>query len=203
MTAAMDIALREAFQRARRSSTCRVILLTGAGASFRSGADLGVPKSAEKPPWDPVPDRWERFRFAYMRDTEQPIVAALPRYAVSVGLDIACLADTPRCEQFLLVVRPSRRAGEPAVAIGRTRGRGRAWQGSCKRSPMIETLRYRPRQAWQFVAAPRHPAAFSPSYAERAFPRAGEGCVKPSFPLAGLDPFPRPPPLSCFLPRDL
>jgi enoyl-CoA hydratase/carnithine racemase len=93
MTAPMDVALREAFMRARQSESCNVILLTGAGGSFCSGADLGVPKSTATLPWDLVPESWERFRFSYIVDTPQPIIAAMPGYAIGVGLVIACLAD--------------------------------------------------------------------------------------------------------------
>lgn len=111
MTPAMDIALRQAFLRARASATCRVILLTGAGGSFCSGADLSAAKSTAEPPWDMVPASWDRFRFSYLLDTEQPVVAAVPGYAIGVGLVIACLADIRLAEPTSQLSFPYARLG--------------------------------------------------------------------------------------------
>jgi enoyl-CoA hydratase/carnithine racemase len=111
MTATMDAALRDAFMRARQSRTCRVILLTGAGGSFCSGADLSAPKPRTPPPWDRVPETWERYRFSYIVDTEQPIVAALPGYSIGVGLVIACLAD-------IRISTPTAELGFPYARLG-------------------------------------------------------------------------------------
>jgi len=95
MTVEMDSQLRAAFAAAQAAATCKVILITGAGQGFCSGADQTVTQqaSAADAGWKPVPQQMHEFRFGYLVAASKPTIAALNGAAIGVGLVLASLCD--------------------------------------------------------------------------------------------------------------
>lgn len=93
---ALDRALVRAFSEAltvaARDATIRVILLTGSGGAFCSGADLS---SIEKPNSEEVEARIDEFHAMIWRivDAPQPVIAVVDGPAVGFGADLALACD--------------------------------------------------------------------------------------------------------------
>jgi len=92
MDAAMDARLRTLVAEANGDAACRVIVVTGAGSAFCSGADrsASTAPAQEGDDWDLVPDSIARSRFAYLLESRKPVIAAINGPAVGVGLVLAC-----------------------------------------------------------------------------------------------------------------
>src|SRR5581483_6844901 len=105
--------LKQSFSEAERDENVRVILLTGAGKDFCSGADLSVlQKIAE----GSILDNWEdanslKDLFIQMRLLRKPIVAAVRGRALAGGCGLATACD------IILAARSSQ-FGYPEVKIG-------------------------------------------------------------------------------------
>ncbi len=82
----------EAMKAASTDPTVRVILLTGAGEAFCSGADLA---SIQNPEPSEVDARIDEFHKMIWRivDAPQPVVALVPGPAVGFGADLALACD--------------------------------------------------------------------------------------------------------------
>ncbi|ETF04463.1 enoyl-CoA hydratase [Advenella kashmirensis W13003] len=95
MTPAMDSQLRSAFLAAQAAKHCKVILITGAGKGFCSGADQTATQPAEAADtgWQQVPRHIDEFRFGYLMTATKPTIAAVNGAAIGVGLVLASLCD--------------------------------------------------------------------------------------------------------------
>jgi enoyl-CoA hydratase/carnithine racemase len=84
------LALGEALEAADADQSVRVIVLTGAGGAFCSGADLTT--IADAPPQE-IPGRIDEFHRMILSivETDKPVVAAVEGPAVGFGADL-CLA---------------------------------------------------------------------------------------------------------------
>ncbi len=106
-------ALKESLARSADDDSVRVVLLTGAGADFCSGADLaGLDRTAEQG----VLDHLEAARalgdaFLQMRRHPRPIVAAVRGRALAGGCGLATACD-------LILAGESAQFGYPEVKIG-------------------------------------------------------------------------------------
>src|SRR6202011_2519072 len=86
--------LRDALASLREDRSARCVVITGTGASFCSGADLGTLRHAATG----VLARRELLHSYYrafldLRDLELPVVAAVNGPAVGAGLNLALCAD--------------------------------------------------------------------------------------------------------------
>ena len=107
--------LVEAFDRLEADATCRVVVLTGTGGSFVSGADISELAAASAleyrashrvaRPWD----RLEQF--------EKPVLAMVNGWCLGGGLELALVCD-------LRIAAASARFGLPEVTIGAVPGAG-------------------------------------------------------------------------------
>src|SRR5512146_2161133 len=80
----------------RTDPDIKVIVLTGAGNSFCSGADLtDIPDSRNYGPVDHKNMLWEQVqRIALiLEDIDKPVIAAVNGVAVGAGLDMALMCD--------------------------------------------------------------------------------------------------------------
>src|SRR6478609_7466805 len=105
--------LKAAFTASASDDTCRVVLLTGAGADFCSGADLA---SLEKTAQNSVLDNMEDARstadlFLMIRNHPRPIIAAVQGRALAGGCGIATACD-------IVLAAESAQFGYPEVNIG-------------------------------------------------------------------------------------
>jgi enoyl-CoA hydratase len=109
--------LTELFGLLRHEVEARAIVLTGAGAAFSAGGDLG---------WFPTlhePGRLEHLRLDARRmiddllDVPLPIVCALNGHAVGLGASIALLCD-------VVVMAESASISDPHVKVGLVAGDG-------------------------------------------------------------------------------
>ena len=106
-------ALKDALSQSEREASVRVVLLSGAGADFCSGADLaGLDRTAEAG----VLDHMEAARamadaFVQMRHHPRPIVAAVRGRALAGGCGLATACD-------LILAEESAQFGYPEVKIG-------------------------------------------------------------------------------------
>jgi methylglutaconyl-CoA hydratase len=105
--------LKAAFSASASDEACRVVLLTGAGTDFCSGADLGnLEKTAQNSVLENMADaRSTADLFLMMRNHPRPIVAAVQGRALAGGCGIATACD-------IILAAESAQFGYPEVNIG-------------------------------------------------------------------------------------
>jgi methylglutaconyl-CoA hydratase len=105
--------IRDAVGAASRDEQARVVLLSGAGSDFCSGADLsGLQKTSQAGVLENMADARNMAElFVEMRRHPQPIVAAVRGRALAGGCGLATAAD-------LILAAESARFGYPEVNIG-------------------------------------------------------------------------------------
>ena len=105
--------LKSAFSVSASDATCRVVLLTGAGTDFCSGADLAsLEKTAQASVLDNMADaRATADLFLLMRTHPRPVIAAVQGRALAGGCGIATACD-------IILASQSAQFGYPEVNIG-------------------------------------------------------------------------------------
>jgi methylglutaconyl-CoA hydratase len=105
--------LKAAFHASASDDACRVVLLTGAGTDFCSGADLAnLEKTAQNSVLDNMADaRSTADLFLMMRNHPRPVVAAVQGRALAGGCGIATACD-------IILASQSAQFGYPEVNIG-------------------------------------------------------------------------------------
>lgn len=105
--------LKAAFTASTTDDACRVVLLTGAGTDFCSGADLAaLEKSAQSSVLDNMTDaRATADLFLMMRNHPRPVIAAVKGRALAGGCGIATACD-------IILAAQSAQFGYPEVNIG-------------------------------------------------------------------------------------
>jgi methylglutaconyl-CoA hydratase len=106
-------ALKDALRRAEGEEAVRVILITGAGADFCSGADLAaLQKIADGSVADNTADARALMEvFTLIREINVPVVAAVHGRALAGGCGLASACD-------IVLAMASARFGYPEVKIG-------------------------------------------------------------------------------------
>jgi len=109
----------EALEKSRKDADVKVIVVTGTGDSFCSGADLAGLRDAENCAIDHKNMLWEQIhRVALiMEDIDKPIIAAVNGIAVGAGMDMALMFD-------LRFVADTARFSEGYIRIGVVPGDG-------------------------------------------------------------------------------
>jgi methylglutaconyl-CoA hydratase len=105
--------LKAAFGASASDANCRVVLLTGAGMDFCSGADLAnLEKTAQNNVLDNMADaRATADLFLLMRNHPRPVIAAVQGRALAGGCGIATACD-------IILAAQSAKFGYPEVNIG-------------------------------------------------------------------------------------
>jgi methylglutaconyl-CoA hydratase len=105
--------LKAAFTASASDAACRVVLLTGAGTDFCSGADLAsLEKTAQASVLDNMADaRSTADLFLMMRNHPRPVIAAVQGRALAGGCGIATACD-------IILSAQSAQFGYPEVNIG-------------------------------------------------------------------------------------
>jgi methylglutaconyl-CoA hydratase len=105
--------LKAAFTASASDAACRVVLLTGAGTDFCSGADLAsLEKTAQASVLDNMADaRSTADLFLMMRNHPRPVIAAVQGRALAGGCGIATACD-------IILAAQSAQFGYPEVNIG-------------------------------------------------------------------------------------
>jgi methylglutaconyl-CoA hydratase len=105
--------LKAAFSASASNDACRVVLLTGAGTDFCSGADLAnLEKTAQNKVLDNMADaRATADLFLLMRNHPRPVIAAVKGRALAGGCGIATACD-------IILAAQSAQFGYPEVNIG-------------------------------------------------------------------------------------
>jgi len=105
--------LKAAFTASASSDACRVVLLSGAGTDFCSGADLAnLEKTAQNSVLDNLSDaRSTADLFLMMRNHPRPVIAAVHGRALAGGCGIATACD-------IILASQSAQFGYPEVNIG-------------------------------------------------------------------------------------
>jgi methylglutaconyl-CoA hydratase len=105
--------LKSAFSASAADAECRVVLLTGAGTDFCSGADLAnLEKTAKNSVLDNIADaRSTADLFLMMRNHPRPVIAAVQGRALAGGCGIASACD-------IILASQSAQFGYPEVNIG-------------------------------------------------------------------------------------
>jgi len=105
--------VRDAVRNCARDEAVRVVLLTGAGADFCSGADLsGLEKTLDAGPLENMAEARNMAElFIEMRHHPHPIIAAVRGRALAGGCGLATACD-------LILASESARFGYPEVNIG-------------------------------------------------------------------------------------
>jgi methylglutaconyl-CoA hydratase len=105
--------LKAAFSASSSDDACRVVLLTGAGKDFCSGADLAnLEKTAQNSVLDNMADaRSTADLFLMMRNYSRPVIAAVQGRALAGGCGIATACD-------IILAAQSAQFGYPEVNIG-------------------------------------------------------------------------------------
>ncbi len=105
--------LKAAFGASAADDACRVVLLTGAGTDFCSGADLAnLEKTAQNSVLENMADaRSTGDLFLMMRNHPRPVVAAVQGRALAGGCGIATACD-------IILAAESAQFGYPEVNIG-------------------------------------------------------------------------------------
>lgn len=124
-------ALAAAFERFEADDSLRVAVLTGAGGTFCSGADLSAVSDPERR-HDLDPDGGGTGPMGPSRMAlSKPVIAAVAGHAVAGGLELALLADLRVVEEDAVMGVFCRRWGVPLIDGGTVRlprivGQGRA-----------------------------------------------------------------------------
>jgi methylglutaconyl-CoA hydratase len=105
--------LKAAFGASASDDACRVVLLTGAGTDFCSGADLAnLEKTAQNSVLENMADaRATADLFLMMRNHSRPVIAAVQGRALAGGCGIATACD-------IILAAQSAQFGYPEVNIG-------------------------------------------------------------------------------------
>ena len=105
--------LKAAFSASAADDACRVVLLTGAGTDFCSGADLAnLGKTVQNSLLDNMTDaRATADLFLMMRNHPRPVIAAVQGRALAGGCGIATACD-------IILASQSAQFGYPEVNIG-------------------------------------------------------------------------------------
>ena len=105
--------LKAAFSASASDDACRVVLLTGAGTDFCSGADLAnMDKTAQNSVLENMADaRSTADLFLMMRNHPRPVIAAVRGRALAGGCGIATACD-------IILAAESAQFGYPEVNIG-------------------------------------------------------------------------------------
>jgi methylglutaconyl-CoA hydratase len=105
--------LKAVFSASASDDTCRVVLLTGAGRDFCSGADLAnLEKTAQNSVLENIADaRATADLFLMMRNHPRPVIAAVQGRALAGGCGIATACD-------IILAAQSAQFGYPEVNIG-------------------------------------------------------------------------------------
>jgi methylglutaconyl-CoA hydratase len=105
--------LKAAFSASASDEACRVVLLTGAGTDFCSGADLAnLEKTAQNSVLDNMADaRSTADLFLMMRNHPRPVIAAVQGRALAGGCGIATACD-------IILAAQSAQFGYPEINIG-------------------------------------------------------------------------------------
>jgi methylglutaconyl-CoA hydratase len=105
--------LKAAFSASSSDAACRVVLLTGAGTDFCSGADLAnLEKTAQASILENMSDaRATADLFLMMRNHPRPVIAAVQGRALAGGCGIASACD-------IILAAQSAQFGYPEVNIG-------------------------------------------------------------------------------------
>lgn len=105
--------LKDALRRARTDDAVRVVMISGAGSDFCSGADLSVlQKVADSSIADNAADARSLMDvFTLIRELDVPVVAAVHGRALAGGCGLASACD-------LVLATTSARFGYPEVRIG-------------------------------------------------------------------------------------
>jgi methylglutaconyl-CoA hydratase len=105
--------LKSAFSACATDADCRVVLLTGAGTDFCSGADLAnLEKTAQNSVLENMADaRSTADLFLMMRNHPRPVIAAVQGRALAGGCGIATACD-------IILAAQSAQFGYPEVNIG-------------------------------------------------------------------------------------
>jgi methylglutaconyl-CoA hydratase len=105
--------LKSAFSASAADAECRVVLLTGAGTDFCSGADLAnLEKTAHNSMLENMADaRSTADLFLLMRNHPRPVIAAVRGRALAGGCGIATACD-------IILASQSAQFGYPEVNIG-------------------------------------------------------------------------------------
>jgi methylglutaconyl-CoA hydratase len=105
--------LKSVFSASAADDACRVVLLTGAGTDFCSGADLAnLEKTAQNSVLDNLADaRATADLFLMMRNHPRPVIAAVQGRALAGGCGIASACD-------IILASQSAQFGYPEVNIG-------------------------------------------------------------------------------------
>jgi methylglutaconyl-CoA hydratase len=106
-------ALRQAIASSARHSECRVVVISGLGTDFCSGADLaGLEQSAQAGVLDNMADARNMAEvFLMMRNHPRPIIAAVHGRALAGGCGVATACD-------IILASESAQFGYPEVNIG-------------------------------------------------------------------------------------
>lgn len=113
---------QQALQRAKQDKEVRVLILTGNGNTFCSGADLRELAEGKLRSWDMKNFLWEevhRIIFA-MEDLDKPVIAAINGAATGAGLDMALMCDLRICSDTAVM-------GESYILMGIVPGDGGAY----------------------------------------------------------------------------
>lgn len=105
--------LKDVMHASAQDSACRVVLLSGAGPDFCSGADLaGLEESAQADVLANMADaRQTAELFLMMRNHPRPIIAAVHGRALAAGCGVATACD-------IILAAESAQFGYPEVNIG-------------------------------------------------------------------------------------
>ena len=133
----------------------RVLLLTGAGGVFASGADIAQLRDRTG---DDARRGINTTVFRRIHDLPLPVIAAIPGYALGGGAELAYAAD-------LRIASPDLRIGNPETALGIIAAAGATWLlpalvGSARAAEMLLTGRLLDAEealAWGLISA-IHPA---------------------------------------------
>lgn len=127
----MSSELNEAVENVKGSTDVRVVVLTGRGRSFMSGADVSMLQGwFELEASDLNQELDEIFNPRDLTGLSQPVVGALNGHTFGMGLEIALACD-------LLVASSSAQLGFPEINIGLIPGAG----GTQRLSRMVGVLR--------------------------------------------------------------